>query len=132
MKTTPRVGREHEKTWTVDASKSIDLAPAKLPAVLATPWLIWFLEVTSLELVQPQLDDDELTVGVEVEIEHLAPTPVGEEVTCRARLVHADGPLLSFHVEARDRHELIARGLHKRRVVAIEKLAARVQRKSDR
>jgi predicted thioesterase len=46
-------------------------------------------------------------------------------------VIHVDGPVISFQVEARDQRELIARGLHKRRVIHAERFAARVRRKEN-
>jgi predicted thioesterase len=118
-------------TFTVDKEYTIDFPNDELPPVLATPWLIWFLEQTALELMLPLLDEGEITVGTHVDIEHLAPTLCGENVTCRARVIHGDGPTITFQVEATDRHEMIAKGLHKRRAVSAARLAKRVRRKLE-
>jgi predicted thioesterase len=66
---------------------------------------------------------------VSVEIEHLAATPVGATVTSSARVVQTDGPVVTFQVEARDEQDLIAKGLHKRRVVNAARLGDRVRKK---
>ena len=61
---------------------------------------------------------------------HLAPTPLGQRVTCTARVIHAEKTEVTFQVEARDEQELIARGIHKRAVINVESFAQRVQRKT--
>ena len=129
MQTAPKIGTVHEKVFTVDASRCIDFSDWNGPTVLATPWLIWNLEYAALELLQPHLGAGEMSVGVRVEMDHLSPTPLGQTVTCRARVVHADGPVVAFQIEAHDESDLIARGLHKRRVVSANRFAAAVQRK---
>lgn len=131
MKDSPKTGHSHEASFTVAPSHTIEFSQGNMPAVLATPWLIWFLEQTSLELMLPFLEEGEITVGTQVDIEHLAPTPCGETVTCRARVVQADGPTITLQVEASDQHELISKGLHKRRVVSAARLAARVAKKAQ-
>jgi predicted thioesterase len=68
-------------------------------------------------------------VGVHVDVRHLAATPPGQRVVCTARVIHVEGAVVSFQIEARDQQELIARGLHKRRVIQAERFAARVRRK---
>ena len=83
------------------------------------------------KIVTPVLDAGERSVGVHVDVRHLAPTPLGQRVVCTARVIHVDGPVISFQVEARDQRELIARGLHKRRVIQAERFAARVRRKES-
>jgi fluoroacetyl-CoA thioesterase len=129
MKGSPKVGTAGELRFLVELSHAIDFADSAMPAVLSTPWLIWFLEHAARQAVLPFLEPGESTVGTFVEVRHSAPTPVGQAVTCRARVVRADGTAISFHLEARDDHELIARGLHKLQVIRVERFAQRVARK---
>ncbi len=101
-----------------------------MPAVLSTPWLIWFLEHAARAAILPLLDAGESTVGTLVELRHLTATPVGETVKCLARVVQAEGRSISFQLEARDEHELIARGFHKLRVINVERFAQKVRENS--
>jgi fluoroacetyl-CoA thioesterase len=130
MKSLPRIGATGEFRFTVEQRHCIDFATNGMPAVLSTPNLIGVLERTAREALLPIQEADERSVGVEIELRHLAPTPLGQQVTCIARVVHAEGTLVTFQVEARDPHELIARGVHKRAVIAVEDFARRVRRKS--
>lgn len=130
MKACPRVGTTGELQFTVAPEHVIDFATDGMPAVLSTPRLIGLLERTAREALAPFLDAHERTVGAEIEIRHLAPTPLGAKVTCLARVIAAEGTSVTFHVEARDEHEVIARGLHKRGVIRIESFAKRVARKT--
>ncbi|MCI0537677.1 MAG: thioesterase family protein, partial [Verrucomicrobiales bacterium] len=108
----------------------IDFAQDGMPAVLATPRLIGLLERTAREALSPFLESNERSVGIEIDLRHLAPTPLGQKVTCTARIILCDGLQITFHVEARDEQELIARGLHKRGVIRVESFARRVARKA--
>jgi len=130
MKSRPRIGTFGELTFVVGAEHVIDFANDGMPAVLSTPRLIGLLERTAREALYPFLDSNERTVGMEIDIRHLAPTPPGASVTCLARVIAAEGTTVTFHIEARDEHELIARGLHKRGVVRVESFARRVGRKA--
>jgi fluoroacetyl-CoA thioesterase len=130
MKGSPKVGTTGEQRFVVELGHAIDFADSAMPAVLSTPWLIWFLEHAAREAVLPFLSPGESTVGTYVEVRHTAPTPVGQAVTCRARVVQADGATISFQLEARDGHEQIARGLHRLQVIRVDRFAQRVQRKS--
>jgi fluoroacetyl-CoA thioesterase len=130
MKGSVRVGTTGENRFVVEPRHVIDFADGGMPAVLCTPWLTWFLEHAAREAVLPLLEEGESTVGVQVEVRHLAPTPVGQSVTCRARVVHAEGGLISFQLEAHDQCELIARGFHKLQVIRVERFAQRVRRKT--
>lgn len=130
MKARPKVGTAGELRFAVGPEHVIDFATDGMPAVLSTPRLIALLERTAREALYPFLESGERTVGMEIEIRHLAPTPLGANVTCSARVVSAEGATVTFQVEARDEHELIARGLHRRGVIRVESFARRVARKA--
>src|SRR5262245_5356174 len=130
MKSRPKVGTTGELRFVVAQDHVIDFATDGMPAVLATPRLIGLLERTAREALYPFLESNERTVGMEIEVRHLAPTPLGAEVTCLARVISTEGATITLHVEARDEHEVIIRGLHKRAVIRVESFAKRVARKS--
>jgi predicted thioesterase len=69
-------------------------------------------------------------VGIEIDIRHLAPTPVGQTIHCTARVIAVDGTKISFQIEARDQQEVIVRGLHKRAVIRTESFSRRVRAKT--
>ncbi len=129
MKSNPKVGTIGETQFTVERQHAIDFADERMPAVLSTPWLIWFLEHAAREAVLPVLEPDESTVGTHVDVQHLAPTPLGQRVVCRARIIYTDKRLVSLQLEAKDEHELIARGIHKLRVIRCSRFARRVRAK---
>jgi fluoroacetyl-CoA thioesterase len=129
MKNSPKVGTTGQQRFVVEPKHAIDFADVGMPAVLCTPWLIWFLEHAAREAVLPLLEPGESTVGGHVDVRHLAATPVGETVTCLARVVNVEGPAISFQLEAHDQHELIARGFHRLRVIHIDRFAQKVSRK---
>jgi len=130
MKSIPRIGLAGELQLVVESKHAIDFATDGMPAVLSTPNLIGLLERTARQTLAPFLDLDERSVGIEVELRHLAATPVGASVTCSARVVSIDGKHIGFQIEARDSQELIAKGFHKRAVIRVGRFAERVQRKS--
>src|SRR5712671_340508 len=113
MKSSPRVGTVGELQFIVEPEHVIDFAGDGMPAVLSTPRLIGLLERTARQALVPFLEADERSVGSEIELRHMAPTPLGQQVTCTARVVSTEDGAVTFQVEARDQHELIARGLHK-------------------
>lgn len=126
-----KIGTVGEERFVVSDQHLIDFAHDGMPGILCTPWLIWFLEHAARNAVLPLLDPGESTVGVVVNIEHTAATPLGSQVVCRARVIYTDGPLISFQLEAHDEHEQIARGTHKLRVIEAARLAARVEKKAQ-
>ena len=131
MKGPAKIGTVGEVAFAVDDNHLIDFAHDGMPRILCTPWLIWFLEHAARKAVLPLLEPGESTVGVVINVEHTAPTPPGAQVHCRARVINADGSLISFQFEANDEHEVIARGTHKLRVIEVERLAKKVQAKTQ-
>ena len=130
MKSRPRPGQAAKIRFIVEAKHIIDFAEEGMPAVLATPWLIWFMEHTAREAMLPHLEPTESTVGTLVDIEHLAPTPLGQAVNCRAQVLRSEGSQFLFKLEAFDEREKIANGLHKLNVIDKARFAGRVARKT--
>jgi fluoroacetyl-CoA thioesterase len=126
MKDAAKIGTVGEERFVVTEQHLIDFAYDGMPQILCTPWLVWFLEHAARNAVLPLLEPGESTVGVVVNVEHTAATPLGAEVVARARVIYADGPLISFQFEAHDEHEKIAGGTHKLRVIEAARLAKKV------
>ncbi len=131
MKTTPRIGMSAEERIVVGPANRIVFADDLMPAVLATPWLVAHLEYAARNAIAPCLEEFERSVGTFIEVEHLAPSPEGFTVVCKARVIRADGPIVTFQVEAHDGSEAVARGLHRRRVIDARRFARRVARKRE-
>ncbi|MEW6157396.1 MAG: thioesterase family protein [Verrucomicrobiota bacterium] len=125
----PKIGTTGELEIMVESKHAIDFASGGMPAVLSTPNLVGLLERTAREALQPFLDAGERTVGTEIELRHLAPTPVGQKVVCIARVIQVEGAQVTFQIEARDEQEIIARGVHKRAVIRVDSFARKVARK---
>ena len=131
MKRAPKVGDRGEERFIVAPEHAIDFSDDVMPLVLSTPALVWKLEYAGVNALAPLLEPHERCVGSTIDIQHLAPTPMGQEVICVAKVINVDGPLVMFQVEARDQHEVIARGLHQRAVIDAARFARRVERKSQ-
>src|SRR5258708_18318430 len=106
-----------ESTALVDDSKLARSVGSGGLDVFSTPSLIALMEKAARPAVEPLLPADQTTVGVRVDVRHLAASPPGEQVRARAELVEVDGRRLVFHVEAFDTHEKIGEGSHERMVV---------------
>lgn len=132
MKNAPAVGTVGEQRFTVAREHIIDFADNGMPAVLCTPSLIWFLEHAARNAVLGVLEPGESTVGVHIEVDHLAPTPIGQVVTCQGRVIQVNNTLISLQLEARDPTECIARGFHRLRIIHVDRFARRVEAKSGR
>ena len=95
--------------------------------VYGTPAMILLMEETAQQSVALLLDAGQGTVGTELNIKHLAATPVGMKVWCDTELIEVDGRRLVFRAEAFDECGKIGEGTHERFIVDNEKF----QQKTD-
>lgn len=100
--------------------------------VLATPAMIAMVEETAWKSVAKELDPGQGTVGISLNVEHLAPTPLGMKVKCEATLVNIDGRKLTFEVAAFDERGLIGKGTHERFIINEEKFQAKANGKLEK
>jgi len=105
---------------------------AALPPVFATPMMVRAMENAALNAVRAYLDPGESAVGTQVNIQHLAATPAGHQVTAEAVVTKVDGRRIEFNVSARDETEEIGRGTHERMVVDMARLDRRLEAKARR
>ena len=103
-----------------------------MPAVYGTPIMIYHMEVTAAQLIQPYLPDGWVSVGIVVDVKHLAATPVGATVTVQAKVLAADENTVTFEVEAHDGVDKIGEGTHVRAPVEVGRFLKRVQAKTER
>jgi fluoroacetyl-CoA thioesterase len=101
-----------------------------MPAVLATAYMIGFIEWTCLDALQPFLDETERTLGTHVDVSHTAATPVGLTMTAQVELIEIRDRMLRFKVSCHDGVELIGAGTHERTLVDQSRFLARVARKT--
>jgi fluoroacetyl-CoA thioesterase len=99
---------------------------AMLPPVLATPVMIMVMENAALNAVKAYLDPGESAVGTEVNVRHLAATPVGRLVTGEAEVTKVDGLRIEFRVRAIEGDKEIGAGSHSRAVIDMAKFARRL------
>ena len=88
--------------------------------------MILAMEMASAAAVAPSLPAGWATVGSEINIRHLAPTPVGRTVTATARVVEVSGRSIVLAVEAHDGIRKVGDGTHRRGVVNLESFAKRL------
>ncbi|UMG91944.1 hotdog domain-containing protein [Nocardioides sp. TF02-7] len=100
MTQTPSTEAALEFTVT-DADTAVAVGSGSLP-VLGTPRLLAWCEAATCAAIDPVLADGETSVGTRVQLEHLAPSAVGQRVEVTARLAYADGRLRRFSVAARN------------------------------
>jgi fluoroacetyl-CoA thioesterase len=101
-------------------------------AVLATPVMINVIEAAALAAVEHLLPAGHQSLGIHLDVSHVAATPIGLRVTATAEVIKVEGRTITFRVEARDDVEPIGGGTHQRVVVSVARFDERVQRKVRR
>ena len=100
-------------------------------SALATPEMIRWMEKASVAAVDPLLPEGYKTVGILVNVRHLAATPMGMKVRVRAELAEVDGRRLVFRVEAHDEVEKVGEGEHHRMIIDAQKFGDKVSKKGS-
>lgn len=123
-----RVGLSGEKSAEVTRDLTIATHDATLPPVFGTPMMIYLMEVAAAEVMEPFLHAGHISVGVEVNVRHLAATPLGDQVTASAQVIEVKGNLVKFAVEARDSRQLIGSGTHTRAAIETARFVRGLQK----
>lgn len=96
-----------------------------MPEVYGTPMMILHMEMAAGSAVQSLLPAGHVSVGMMVNIRHLAATPVGRTVRAIARIVAVEARSVLFDVEAWDGDRKIGDGTHRRGVVDVAEFERR-------
>ena len=115
----PGLSAEVELTVS-DADTAIAIGSGTVP-VLATPRVVALCEETSVRAVENDLAPGTTTVGMRVQLDHLAPTAVGQTVSCEATLESVAGRRVTFTVSVNDARGLVAAGKITRVIVDTER-----------
>jgi predicted thioesterase len=97
--------------------------------VLGTPELVRLMEAAAVTALDGHLPPAFTTVGVAINVKHIAPTPVGLHVEARAALTDVQGRRLKFQVIAHDDVEEVGQAIHERILVEVDNFVARANRK---
>jgi fluoroacetyl-CoA thioesterase len=136
MKSTLKPGLTHRFAYTVPENKTVPFTYPEapeiqvMPKVFATGFMVVLMEWTCLQLLAPHLDAGEGSVGVHIDVSHMAATPPGMTVTVDVTCSTVEGKRVSFEVRAHDGLDLIGEGRHDRFVVAWDKFNSRVADKA--
>jgi len=99
------------------------------PKVFATSKMVALMEVAASRVLKKSLRSGECSVGLEININHVSPTSMGEKVRAQAILIEIVDHIFTFTVKAFDESGLIGEGTHKRSIVDIERLEKGALRK---
>src|SRR5271156_3339207 len=115
-----KVGMSAERTLVVPPERTVGHFVRGMPMVYATPMMILEMELVSGDAINACLEPGWVTVGTEVDIRHLAATPVGATVRTTAKVIAVERRVIRFEVEAFDEKRRIGEGRHARGLVNVE------------
>ena len=98
--------------------------------VFATPAMIALIEKAATELIQRELDSNQTSVGISVNIDHKSPTPIGLTVRAEVEIVAIDGKKIKFNARVFDSVNEIGSGSHARFIVDSKKFQMKADSKT--
>ena len=131
MSATAKIPIGATATKEIEVSRDMTVAHfhEHMPEVYGTPIMIYHLEVTAEAAIREYLPEGWITVGVVVNVKHLAATPVGAKVTTRAEVIEVGDHTIKFAVEAHDGFEKIGEGTHVRAAVEMDRFMKKLKTK---
>ena len=126
-----KVGMELKKDYMVTRTETAQAMGSGGLEVLATPILVAWAENEAYEMAELCLPDKQTTVGVNINLNHIAATPVGMKVRIKVVLSNIESRRLDFTVEAWDTVQKIGEGTHQRFVVQKMKFMGKVLQKKN-
>jgi fluoroacetyl-CoA thioesterase len=112
---------------TVEFQHTLRAHHPELPPVYSTPDMVRLMETAAFHALQPYCEDDEITVGTSIHIEHRAASGTGARIQAEAILESFDGRFYTVRVIARDEVQEIGRGTVGRAVVSVRKFLDKIQ-----
>jgi len=119
-------GLVSERTFTVLEEHNAAHIGSGAVRVLSTPSMISFMEITARSMLDALLPETHSTVGVRVDVRHLAASPIGTQVRARAELLSVHGNRVTLSIEAWHEDTQIGAGQHERFVIEKERFMRRV------
>jgi predicted thioesterase len=123
-------GLSQELTIVVTPERTASHLETGTASVLSTPSMVWLVEHDAQTLAQEHLPGGQTTVGAEIFIRHLAPTPLGMKVTARVRIEEIEGRRIVFSAEVFDEKEKVGEGRHVRVIVDQARFMKKVKGKT--
>ncbi|MGC2811798.1 MAG: hotdog domain-containing protein [Bradyrhizobium sp.] len=122
------IGMSAERRLVVPPERTVGHLVPHMPMVYATPMMILEMEMASADAIAARLEPGWVTVGTEVDIRHLAATPVGARVRTTATVIAVERRVIRFEVEAFDDTRRIGEGRHARALVDVASFTKRLIR----
>lgn len=136
MKESLKIGAKTRFEYKVPADKTVPhLFPEAhdfqlMPTVFATGFMVGLMEWTCMKVLEGHLEPDEGSLGIHIDVSHVAATVPGQIVTVDAECTGVSSRRVTFKVSAHDGIEKIGEGMHERMIVPWSKFEAKVNAKA--
>ena len=124
------VGARGEAEETVEFKHTLSFHHPKLPPVYSTPDMIRLMETAAFHALAPYCEEDEITVGTSINIEHRAASGIGAHIKAEAVLESFDGRFYTVRVIACDDTQEIGRGTVGRAAVRVSRFLEKMNNRS--
>ena len=114
-----QIGMSAERMLEVPPEQTVGHFVDGMPMVFATPMMILQMELASSDAIRPHLASGWVTVGTEVNIKHLAASPVGATVRTTAKVIAVERRVIRFEVTSFHGERKIGEGFHARGLVNV-------------
>ena len=122
-------GMVREDSFPIEMENSAIHIGSGSSRVLASPWMIAFMERVSHRLLTCCLPEGYSSVGTHLDVRHLAPTPVGATIKVRVEILSLDENHVHFTIDVWDELEKIGEGKHERVIIDEARFLRRVEKK---
>lgn len=118
------------KVLNKDLAQNLEISSDdNFPPVMATARMVALMECSAAKVLKPIIGEGMLSVGVEVNVKHMAPTLEGDIAISTATFVGMEGKLYKFEIEAKDSGGVIGTCIHTRAIVTLDRLMAGAEKR---
>jgi predicted thioesterase len=113
--------------WTITTTPEMGITHLgpDVPSMYSTPSMVQLIEGTCVRLITRFVEPGEQSVGFHIDVKHLAPTPIGKQVTASVRLSEVNGRRMKFDCDVQNEDGVkIGEGIHERALIDIKRFAA--------
>ena len=122
------INKEFNKTYLVKENNTAKNMGSGDLDVLATPSLVAFMENAAKEYLNTFLPEELGSVGSNININHIAPTLVGKEITVQVKITEIiKEKIIIFSLEAYEQDKKIGDATHTRVIINNEKFLSNLQ-----
>jgi len=120
------VGKTATASITVSDKNTAKAVGSGSLQVFATPMMVALMEEAACNCLADGLESGQTSVGTQINVAHIAASPVGATITATATITQSEGRKVEFSLTASDGTQEIGNGSHSRFIVDAERFMQKV------